>query len=318
MQVLLEDSKEAPEQGETIEASIQLFLREARSRNCAANTIKIYEGNLGKVEAYLRQQHGIGWVSEIKTAHLTEIIHGDMKLKPRSKNTRIDVLKVWLNFCVRQEWIPFSPAAEGRLRRVPTDGFCRTALTKDEIRIVRHAIEQVPDPCQRCEMRALFLLMIYSGLRISDAVALGRTQINLKTGVLEIQIQKTKRNYQIELHAEACRALRLVTPIDGPKFFGNNLTDRVAYDNYREALVAILSNALGKRVTPHWLRDTFAVTLLEAGADIYDVSQLLGHSSVEVTQRRYVSRTPKDRIAATLAKLSYGTKPASMKLKKVS
>lgn len=300
--------------GQSLEDAIALFLAEARSRKRAAGTIELYEIKLRKIAAYLRQ-HGIANVNEIKTEHLTRLIHSDLLAKDHTKNSWLDVLKNWLNFCVRQEWIENSPASKERMRRLAVKGFRRTALTQQEVARVRKVIETFKEP-QRRNMRALFLILIYTGLRISDVLALERTNINWKTGHLgPITIIKgDDKEYEAALHADVIHALRQL-PNEGPKFFYNGLDLRAAYKRSHADVVATLKPILKKQVTPHWLRDTFAVNLLEQGADIYDVSLLLGHSSVEITQRRYVSRTPKERIAAALAKLQYSG-PA--KLKRVS
>lgn len=318
--MLADKTAEIESQDQPIDEAIKLFIAESRSRQSSDNTISTYERHLGPMEAFLKSR-GIAGVKEIKTAHLTQFIHGErLHFKPHTKNSAISILKNWLNFCVRQDWIEKNPAADDKLKRIPVNGFCRTALNQIEVGRIRAAIERLSEP-DRTELRALFLLLIYTGLRISDAITLRRASINWKTGQLgPITIIKTKKEFEVALHPEAVAALRKL-PVEGERFFASGAIGISGYQDCTRELVEVMSAALGKRITPHWLRDTFAVNLLEAGADIYDVSQLLGHSSVEITQQRYVSRTPKERIAAALSKLHYAV-PAKQggpaKLKRVS
>jgi len=304
IKTILGETEEAAPQVEqvTIEYAIQNFLSDRRGRDCAPNTIEHYTRDLKQFQKFV-QARGISDVASIQPAHVRDLVfqaYGPMK--PRTKNSKLRNLKAWLSYCEQQLWIQKSPAFG--IKPVKVSGYCRTALTVEQVSTILSHIDGLEEP-QRGMFRALFLLLIYSGLRISDAWALRRTDLDFETGILgPIEIIKTKQEFEIELHPEAIQALSKL-PNTGPRFFDNRRSWDTSYHWINDHFSRLMSKALGQRVTPHWLRDTFAMRLIENGVDIFLVSQLLGHSNVKVTQERYVSRKPKERLTQAIRQLSY-------------
>jgi integrase/recombinase XerC len=143
--------------------------------------------------------------------------------------------------------------------------------------------------------RALLELLYATGLRVSEAMSLDWLELDLKGRTLRV-IGKGDKERMVPFGRPALEALRAwrerwpgvrrETAGDGDPVFlnarGGRLTDRSArrvVDRWVDAA------ALARGVHPHTLRHTFATHLLEAGADLRAIQELLGHASLATTQR---------------------------------
>jgi integrase len=142
------------------------------------------------------------------------------------------------------------------------------------------------------------LLMRWSGLRIRDAVTLERTRLH-RDSLLLCQA-KTGTPVYVPLPSHLVEALRNVPagPKPNPRYFfwsGNGSPKSVVANwqrsNRQLFTLANINRPDGsaKRCHPHMFRDTFAVEMLLAGVPIDQVSILLGHASVKITEKHYSS-----------------------------
>lgn len=141
---------------------------------------------------------------------------------------------------------------------------------------------------------AAILEVIYSGgLRISEALGLNMEDLDLISGVMRVR-GKGKKERLCGLGNPAIRALRKYFPVrrmrsgnerrNAPVFvnrFGQRLTTRSFQRNFKLYLRAA---GLPLDMTPHKLRHSFATHLLDAGADLRSVQELLGHANLSTTQ----------------------------------
>jgi integrase/recombinase XerD len=151
----------------------------------------------------------------------------------------------------------------------------------------REVLYSWTNPGHRIRVRALLLLMRYSGLRLNDAVTLERAR--LTENRLFLYQQKTGLPVYVPLPPHVVEVLRTLPNSNSRYFFwtGNGLHYR-ASNCWHASLRRLFKWAkLDKRAHPHMLRDTFAVELLLAGVPIDQVSILLGHASVKATERHY-------------------------------
>ncbi len=146
--------------------------------------------------------------------------------------------------------------------------------------------------------RALLELLYGSGLRVGEAVGLTVEALDLERGRVLVRGKGSKERV-VPLSEYAREALRsyLATgrPVlagEGPWLFFNRRRRPMSPRDVRRMVKQYAERILsGRRVTPHTLRHSFATHLLEGGADIRAVQELLGHASVATTQRyTHVSR----------------------------
>ncbi|MCC7237030.1 MAG: tyrosine-type recombinase/integrase [Bryobacterales bacterium] len=135
-------------------------------------------------------------------------------------------------------------------------------------------------------IRPLVLLLRYSGLRIGDALSLKKSAL-IGDRIL-LHTQKTGTAVHLKLPQVVVDALNSLPSKSEEYFFwtGKGRLETVA-GNYRRNLREVFRLAGIPDGHPHRFRDTFAVELLLEGASIEDVSKLLGHQSIRITERHY-------------------------------
>ena len=182
-----------------------------------------------------------------------------------------------------------APTGQGlTFRRVGSDGLLHARRVREDHR------HETPGAGTR--IRLLTLLMPWRGLRIRDAVTLERSRL-VGDSVLLYQA-KTRTPVYVPLPPDVTEALRTVPPGQrpNPRYFfwsGNGLPKTAVADwqrSYRRLFqLADLKapDGTAKRAFPHMLRDTFAVEMLLAGVPLEQVSMLLGHKSVKITEKHY-------------------------------
>jgi integrase/recombinase XerD len=155
------------------------------------------------------------------------------------------------------------------------------------------------------------MLMLFAGLRVSEVCKLQADHLDLKKRVLWVRNGKGGKDRPIPIPQFLARAVRgwLAGRTAGPVFpspkTGRGLTTRaIQLAVKRWAVAAKLPGAaVSRKYHPHALRHAFACRMLENGATIYEVKELLGHSSIAVTEY-YLHSTP-DKLAAAVDRV-YG------------
>ena len=140
--------------------------------------------------------------------------------------------------------------------------------------------------------KAMLEVMYATGIRVSELIELDAADVNLELGVIKCSHEKKSR--VIPLYPAALKALSvyltnvrssmLATP-DEPALFVNVSGSRMSRQGFWKILKHYQSTArIDKDITPHTLRHSFAVHLLENGADLGSVQELMGHSDISSTQ----------------------------------
>jgi integrase/recombinase XerD len=168
-------------------------------------------------------------------------------------------------------------------------------LTVDEVERLLDATDTSTTPVRD---RALLELLYAAGLRVSEAIGLDREDLSVDGGFVRV-IGKGDKERLVPIGEVALDALALwmsderpallarshvAPPRGGPVFLGprgGRLARQQAWTAVRGAAVRA---GLGARVSPHTLRHSFATHLLEGGADLRVVQELLGHASISTTQ----------------------------------
>jgi integrase/recombinase XerD len=209
-------------------------------------------------------------------------------------------LRSFFVFCVANSWLPANPMNALKkplvLHRPPTDYFKRQELQQ----IVDAAEEYEYGGGRDCWFRAqrmqtLVLLMRWGGLAIKDAVGLKRNRLD-ERGVLFLRRAKTGVPVFVPLPPAVASLLWSLPSLSAEYFFWSGNGDlESAVKGYQRSFrklfhSADLRNRDGsqKRCHSHMFRDTFAVELLLAGVPIDQVSILLGHRSVKMTEKHYL------------------------------
>jgi integrase/recombinase XerD len=138
-------------------------------------------------------------------------------------------------------------------------------------------------------MRAFFMTLYATGLRMGEACQLQTHDIDAARGVIHVRHGKGGRERLVMLSPRLLTTLRDYWKHERPPppwLFAGRTGNPMAQDVARSAFRrAALSACLGRHVTPHVLRHSFATHLLEAGTDLRVIQVLLGHDSIRSTTR---------------------------------
>jgi integrase/recombinase XerC len=149
--------------------------------------------------------------------------------------------------------------------------------------------------------RALLELLYASGLRVSELAHLTRSQIDMDTREIRV-IGKGSKERMVLMGKPAEEAIAFYLKESRHKLLGKKKTDAVFINRYGQPLIErriqkivkkyAKKGGINKRVHPHTIRHTFATHLLDGGADLRVVQELLGHASLTTTQiYTHVSQT---------------------------
>jgi len=138
----------------------------------------------------------------------------------------------------------------------------------------------------RARHNRAILLMLYAGLRISEVPGLDWRDVDLDEGTLVVRDGKGGKDRAISLHPRL--AANLETTPDGQQLGAvcGHLNGRpISYKSMPHIFSDRYLGSFGLHISAHQLRHTFAYQLLKAGADLRVIQMLLGHASLETTQR---------------------------------
>jgi integrase/recombinase XerD len=192
------------------------------------------------------------------------------------------IARTFLRFCHERNWIDSNPAVKlkmGKSEEAPVEPF-----TREEVAAIIAAVPRYQDRNDNViRLRALVLLLRYSGLRLGDAVTLERNRI--ESGRLFLRTAKTDTRVFVPLPKIVLDALELCP---GRYFFWTGESKRKSVKgNWQRAMKKLFKLANVSNGHAHRFRHTFAAELLMSGASLTNVAQLLGHSSEKITERHY-------------------------------
>jgi integrase len=219
-------------------------------------------------------------------------------------------VKRFLKYCVKMRWIAANPAAE--LRAIKPDPSVTWPLLGGRYEKVIAATYEYDKRARRpsdqfgAEMRAIIELMRWTGLRISDALMCAKSRIYGNRFSLTTQKGKTALTVIIPDHVIAALNSLPQRPDVHPNYFfwsgkskHKSLTGRWQrkLERLNDYLSLTRDDGTPMRFHSHQLRDTFAVAQLLSGTSMQDLSKMLAHKSVKITEKYYSPWVPERQAA---------------------
>ena len=270
------------------------FIESLRNRASSEHTISNYQIDLDQFARFLKsKKFSVESVDHVVIRDFLNHLYTDRKLSKSSVSRKLACLKTFFKFLLRQGVLHTNPAELIASPRLPK--ILPSFLGEEEAA----SIVGLPqgDGLPAVRDRAILELLYASGMRVSELVSLNDDQLELDQNTIRV-LGKGKKERIVLFGSFAAQSLveylnakkRLqVGGIDDrgrrPVFVsvrGKRLSSRDV-----QRLVASLRLGLKttRRVTPHTLRHSFATHLLERGADLRAIQELLGHESLATTQK---------------------------------
>ena len=204
-------------------------------------------------------------------------------LSKRTIARKISTLKSFFRFLVKEGFIKSNPASSIPYPRIEKK--LPSFLTEKE---VAQFIDSLPEEKEIDRRDKAIMEILYScGMRVSEMLTLNRNDIDLIGGVIKVR-GKGKKERILPLGGPAEKALEKYLSCRGdhsPALFVNRFKKRLSAVGVRK-IISRRAKLIGitKKISPHTFRHSFATHLLNRGADLRSVQELLGHSDIATTQ----------------------------------
>jgi integrase/recombinase XerC len=272
---------------------VAAFLEALRLRAVSEHTLASYEFDLRDFEAFLKMRNAtFDTVDHIVIRDFLGHLY-DRRLEKTSIARKLACLRTFFKFLVRERRLKTNPAELVSTPRLPKK--LPAYLPEDEAA----AVVEMPkgDELKNLRDRAILELLYASGVRVRELAGLNDENVDMSQQLIRV-FGKGRKQRIVPFGEFAARALAaylterdrlaLASPEDDgqvPVFVslrGRRLHPR---DIQRVVEKTRLSLPSGRRLTAHTLRHTFATHLLERGADLRAIQELLGHSSLATTEK---------------------------------
>lgn len=264
---------------------IEQFIRYLEVENDASkHTLRAYKKDLDSFSEYVGEKERDIEMIDVRGFIASQISNG---LSKTTAARRLASVRSFLNYLCREGFIRSNPAK--LVTNPKTEKRLPNFLSVDDV----FTLIEKPDGIGflYARDRAILELLYSSGLRVSEIAQLNVDDINTKEGLVKVR-GKGKKERILPIGSKAIDAIKtyvvekmLLKKKEGAMFLnrsGSRLTDRGV-----RRMVVKYSRMIGinGQIGPHTLRHTFASHLLQAGADLRVIQELLGHSSLSTTQK---------------------------------
>ncbi|WP_096189137.1 tyrosine recombinase XerC [Evansella halocellulosilytica] len=270
-------------------------------KNASIHTITHYQKDIADFLKFVEQQniHTITAVSYVEIRVYLTTLH-EKEYSRKTVSRKISSLRSFFDYLVREE-------------RIETNPFKMVSVPKGESRLPTFFFEEemvklfesinFDSPLGKRNL-AILELLYATGIRVSECVNLNIADYDQQLGTLFVKGKGRKERY-VPVGSYAMDALDLYLQKGRPYLGKSGKDDQALFLNYRggrltdRSIRKILNSlveeaSISSRMSPHVIRHTFATHLLNEGADLRTVQELLGHSHLSSTQ--IYTHVTKDRL----------------------
>ena len=251
------------------------------------NTLSSYKNDILRFEEFLMQS-SVTLIKATKTNVLDFVM--SMQEKGQSSSTlmrKLASIRSFYGFMLKEKMIETDPTEN--IKNFKSEGKIPEILTGPEVEIL------LSQPKENTLLghrdKALLELLYATGMRVTELINLNIEDVNIDVGYISCKGKGKTR--VIPIYADAAKALKnyvlkarpLMTTVDDGTLFVNRNGTRLSRQGFWKIIKGYKESAkITKEITPHTLRHSFAVHLLENGADIKSIQEMLGHSNLSSMQ----------------------------------
>lgn len=261
-------------------------------KNASENTIEAYVSDLQKLQDFAEQNLMNITPITISYEHLQEFLYQVSKINysERTQARWISSIKGFFSFLLEDELREDNPSA---LLETPKLGlYLPDTLSLEEIEKLISATEENTDLAKR--NRCMIEVLYGCGLRVSELTELQISNINFKENYLKIQGKGDKVRFVpladytadfIKNYINNIRSKQKINPKHSDILFLNSRGTQISRQMVFLIIKEIVRKAgIQKNISPHTFRHSFATHLLQNGADLRFIQEMLGHSSITTTE----------------------------------
>lgn len=259
-------------------------------RKKSRNTLEAYKRDIAGFFAFLKKRD----IDEPDNVTNTEIVAFLMELKnegraPATVNRKMASVRAYYNYLVEKQIISQNPTHNIKTPKVEKKGL--EYLSIEEV----DKLLAMPDDSIRGKRdRAILELLYATGIRVNEVIAANVSDVNLRIGFFTCPGESGKARI-IPIGRPAKAALEEYIFNSRDMIVKENKEEKALFVNYygkrmtRQGLWKIMKEYAGKagltqKLTPHILRNSFAVHMVQNGADLKSLQELLGHEDISATQ----------------------------------
>jgi len=261
-------------------------------RRVSPHTVKAYRNDLDQLVAFLCEELGRTSWGDIVPDDLFRFIRVHRHLEKSSIARRVSAIRTFFGFLEQRGSLKANPAQQ--LEAPKPDQSLPSFMTIDDVLRLTSTSGPGSD-FAHIRDQTILRLFYATGIRISECESLDLNDINLSDCTLRV-MGKGRKVRQVPFgvatkpvlsaYLSSRRELLHSKGAETQALFLNLRAGRLTVRSIRRAVKAAVDGlALEYHVSPHTLRHTFATHLLESGADIRGIQELLGHASLSTTQR---------------------------------
>ncbi len=261
-------------------------------KSLSAHSVEAYIRDIDKFAQYLFDEVGAIGPTEVNLKHLQSFIQtiGKLEMAPSSQARIISGIKSFFKYCLLEQIITINPTT-----LLPTPKIQRKlpdVLSFEEIEQLIRAID-LSNP-EGGRNKAILEVMYSSGLRVTEAINLKISSLYLDVGFIRV-IGKGDKERLVPIGSDAIKYIKLYKEtIRVHQIPAKDCDDILFLNNRGKALSRVMifyiikdliqKTGIQKTISPHSFRHSFATHLVEGGADLRAVQEMLGHESITTTE----------------------------------
>ncbi|MFH1725153.1 MAG: tyrosine recombinase [Elusimicrobiota bacterium] len=257
-------------------------------RGLAHNTCLAYASDLGEFLKWLRRRDPLRVSPALLDDYLWHL-KSEKHLKPTSIFRKMEALRAFYRFQAAEERVAEDPTRNFKSPHLPER--LPKFLTLDEIETLLGARDR--GDFRMVRAKTMLELLYATGMRASELLSLRPEYVNLQDGWVRV-LGKGAKERMIPVHARAGETLARYLRARGARFKDRIVDPQVFLNRSGKALSRVQlwrdlrtlgrQAGLSRALYPHLVRHTFASHLLQGGADVRSLQEMLGHASLTTTQ----------------------------------
>lgn len=273
-----------------INAAIECFINYiSTERRLATRTVALYTDALAHFSSFLSAQN----ISEVEDVDALQVRKWQVSmieanLAPATVKLELSALRSWFKYLRRQKWITVDVMANVTPPKLPKH--LPIFFRESEVEKIYTYSELFADTFEGKRDKLLLQILYETGIRLSELIGLRDSSVDFSAGIIKVLGKRDKERY-IPIENELAHNIQCYFSLkQGIENCSNTLfvgeTGKPMSKSNVETVVkkymSLVSNA--DRISPHVFRHSFATHLLNEGADINAIKELLGHADISATE----------------------------------